>query len=805
MQEMHECVLYDKAENKAVKCKACAHRCTIQNGKTGICGIRGNIDGKLYLFVYGRPSAVNIDPIEKKPFFHFHPKTRAYSIGTFGCNFRCKFCFSSETTAANDGSVYTLEELFENSEFIINQEDGWVGKPRKNETFSHIGKRRRILKFFKHSYKGPLIRIKPYYVPEIKTTPYHEFFIYENGELKKVAASELKKSSFLVIPKIKPKGKRIIINTKRVLNKINRFFKVRVKYTDKDIEKIKQLKNKGYSSKMIGRMLGIHPVYIRKLLNPKTKITNKHRIVAISKDGYTKFKGEKGRGIPAKIKLNEELAELLGYYCCEGHITEAPQRPNSGCTVFSFGKHEKQLISRTARLIEKIFKTKPKIIERRTTTTVEVSGSSISTFFSILCGKRSSEKVVPSLLSKSNKKSIAAYIKAVVKGDGTVVKDAIAISTVSKKFAFGMYYLFLLAGYMPGFYIWKPKRTKKIEKRIVNQKTLYYVKLYSEKQRKKFLGMKYCYNKRSEENIKYKEMDGFWLVPIREIGMEYYSGYVYNMEVEGEHSYLANFVAVGNCQNWDLSQFPKAIAYGQGAEAARKVVEERSIPLPPEKAVSEAMEYGCEGMAYTYNEPTIFSEYAVDTAKIAKEKGLYNVYVSNGFITKEAIEYADRWIDAFNIDIKGDDRFYRELSGARLEPVLESIKELKKRKKWVEVTTLIVPGWNDSEEFLRWVAKWIADLDRGMPWHVTRFYPAYQMMDVPPTEEKTLLRAWEIGKEEGLNYVYVGNISAGEKENTYCPKCKFLLVERRWFDVVRNNIKNGKCPECGRKVEGVWD
>lgn len=258
------------------------------------------------------------------------------------------------------------------------------------------------------------------------------------------------------------------------------------------------------------------------------------------------------------------------------------------------------------------------------------------------------------------------------------------------------------------------------------------------------------------------------------------------------------------CQNWELSQFPKAIAYGQGAEAARRAVEERSIHLPPEEAVRQAVAEGCEGMAYTYNEPTIFTEYAVDTAKIAKEKGLYNVYVSNGFITKESIEYADAYINAFNIDIKGDDRFYRELAGARLEPVLESIKELKKRKKWVEVTTLIIPGWNDSEEFLRWVAKFIADIDKGMPWHVTRFFPAYQMMDVPPTEEAKLLRAWEIGKEEGLNYVYVGNISAGEKENTYCPKCKFLLIERRGFDVVRNNIKNGKCPECGRKVEGIW-
>jgi pyruvate formate lyase activating enzyme len=247
-----------------------------------------------------------------------------------------------------------------------------------------------------------------------------------------------------------------------------------------------------------------------------------------------------------------------------------------------------------------------------------------------------------------------------------------------------------------------------------------------------------------------------------------------------------------NCQNYDISQMPKP---------------QRQVPgehVTPEEVVEAAKLYKCESIAYTYNEPTIFFEYAYDIAKLAKKEGIKNVFVSNGYTTPEALRVMAPYLDANNIDLKSfSDDFYRKVCGARLEPVIDCIRLHKQLGIWIEITTLVIPSLNDSEENFRKIAEFIRNLDPGIPWHVSRFHPDYKLLDLPPTPVETLDRARKIGLEAGLKYVYQGNVP-GEGENTNCPSCGKLLIERRGYEVTRYRVKDGKCPHCGANIDGVW-
>ena len=244
-----------------------------------------------------------------------------------------------------------------------------------------------------------------------------------------------------------------------------------------------------------------------------------------------------------------------------------------------------------------------------------------------------------------------------------------------------------------------------------------------------------------------------------------------------------------HCQNWEISQ-PKII---MGQE------------IPPEELVGMALRSGSEGIAYTYTEPTIFYEYAHETSKLARKKGLYNVFVSNGYMTPDAIKEMD-WLDAARIDLKAfDDKFYRKVCGeAHLEPVLKSIGLLHK-KMHVEIITLLIPTLNDSDGEIRALSKWVRKLDKNIPLHFTAYYPANRMT-IPPTPVETLDRAREIAMGEGLNYVYTGNRPGDEGENTFCPKCGFKAIERRGMEMTANRLANGeKCPKCKAKIPVVLD
>ena len=250
-----------------------------------------------------------------------------------------------------------------------------------------------------------------------------------------------------------------------------------------------------------------------------------------------------------------------------------------------------------------------------------------------------------------------------------------------------------------------------------------------------------------------------------------------------------------HCQNYDISQWPH---------------DRPGEPLPGETAtpgsvVEAALRTGSNSISFTYTEPTIAMEFYLDTARLAREKGIGSVFVSNGYMTPESARLMAGVLDANNIDLKGDERFYRDICGAHLDPVKETIKIMHDAGVWVEVTTLVIPGHNDSDEVLSGIAGFIASVDPFIPWHVTRFHPVYKLTTEPVTPMAMLERARQTGKDFGLKYVYEGNVPGQGGENTYCHSCGELLIERMGFSIrTQRMLEGGECPSCGTVQRGRW-
>jgi pyruvate formate lyase activating enzyme len=269
------------------------------------------------------------------------------------------------------------------------------------------------------------------------------------------------------------------------------------------------------------------------------------------------------------------------------------------------------------------------------------------------------------------------------------------------------------------------------------------------------------------------------------------------------------------CQNWQISQWPKdhlpkhITANDEAPEplCPHLVTMEQDVPgesVSPVMIVAAAQKTGCLSISYTFTEPTIFFELAYDTAVLARQQGLKNNFISNGFISEAPQRQLCTVLDAANIDFKFfKDESYRRISRARLQPILDAIRRYHELGVWLELTTLVIPGVNDSDEELTQIAEYIASLSVAIPWHVSAYYPAYKMWNHPPTNADTLRRAQEIGFAAGLRYVYEGNIPGEGGENTYCYQCKSLLIERYGFTVLNNRIRNDSCPDCGARIDGV--
>jgi len=255
-----------------------------------------------------------------------------------------------------------------------------------------------------------------------------------------------------------------------------------------------------------------------------------------------------------------------------------------------------------------------------------------------------------------------------------------------------------------------------------------------------------------------------------------------------------NFTCL-HCQNYSLSQ----VGAGGPRSSGR-------APRLPQEVAASAVAGGCRSISYTYSEPTVFFEFAYDCCLEARKRGLKNVFVSNGYMSREAAVELAPVLDAINIDVKAfSEDFYRRICGASLQPVLDNVSFFKESGVWVEVTTLVIPGLNDSDEELRAIAEFLVGCAPDIPWHVSGFHPTYHLLDRPPTPPERLHTARQIGREAGLSYVYVGNIRGGSGEDTECPACGANLIRRRGFSIIENRLSSGTCPDCSAAIAGLWD
>ncbi|MCK4967857.1 MAG: AmmeMemoRadiSam system radical SAM enzyme [Candidatus Aenigmarchaeota archaeon] len=254
-----------------------------------------------------------------------------------------------------------------------------------------------------------------------------------------------------------------------------------------------------------------------------------------------------------------------------------------------------------------------------------------------------------------------------------------------------------------------------------------------------------------------------------------------------------NFTCL-HCQNFSISQYP----HSHNNEIIGQI-------LSPQQVIDDALANHCQSIAYTYTEPTIFFEYALAIMKLAKKNKLKNVWVSNGYFTEQTARLVAPYLDAINIDLKFfDDQLYQQVCGGRLQPILNSLKLIKQLNVWLEVTTLLIPGYTDQKNQLSKIAKFIAnELDVNTPWHISRFSPVYKMLEVSPTPIDLIKATAKIGKQAGLHYVYTGNFLDDKSENTYCPNCQTLLVQRQGYQIERFDQQE-KCPKCGQKIDLIY-
>ncbi len=774
----------DEADKK-IRCYACGHRCLIKDGGRGICKVRYNEGGVLRV-PHGYIGALQLDPIEKKPFNHVDPGALALSFGMLGCDFHCSYCFTPDTAIVTDRGVVAISDLFNPVEAVVGPHHAEIAFPRDLRTIAGSGRLRQVTKVFKHLYNGPLVVIKPYYLPEVRCTPDHRVYATDDPTQppQRIEAHHLTKKHFLAIPRQYEVATPQVVDVCAILAAYTPEFKVPHELPPEVVEYIMTASATGVSSRALGQELGKDPSYIRHV---RSKVqrglwTDTKPARLTIEDNRVRFAKERRPGIAASIPVDESFATLLGYYCAEGSINENKARPNSYTLVFTFGPRETDLAEETRQLLNMIFGVSPQIIARETTLAVAVGKSSIGLLFKSLCGSGATTKRVPQVIIDSPPSVIEAFLSAYLRGDGhRTMQGKISATTKSWALAYNVAWLGLKTGKLVSLYVNQVGSERLIQGRQVSQSPVQYSMVWYDSpiERKRIV------------------TDDFYLIPIRSLAAVEYDGAVYNLEVEEEHTYLANFLLVSNCQNWEISQ------HGRDEDAGRD-----PTPITPAELVALGKARGAQSIASTYNEPLITSEWAVSVFKVARQAGMRTLYISNGNTTPEAVTYLRPWLDAYKIDLKTmQDKQYRKLGGV-LQNVLDSIKRVKESGLWTEVVTLVVPGFNDSNDELWDAARYIASVSPDIPWHITAFHPDYRMTDPPATTVDTLIRAAEIGVEAGLNFVYAGNLPGrvGEWEHTYCPSCHETVVRRFGFHVIENRLKatNGHCPKCNTLVPGVW-
>ncbi len=806
-----EALLYEPVPGPGgrVRCTACARYCNIPEGKIGLCGIRGNVDGKLWLFVYGKIIAGHIDPIEKKPVTHYMPGSKIFSIATTGCNWLCHYCFTPETSVFTNHGVKTFDQLY--SEGHNEQTTGLNGQRDLDgiTTLTHRGRFKPVKQVFRHFYHGPMLTIRPWYLPSIRCTPDHKILTTSNPEKEttRVQARFITKKNYVVIPKIKqPKATNTIdLATFLKALRLPKYKKTRsnrqwrLDYSTPS--KISRLTAKGLTSREIGRIVDLSPVTVRRARSGLAR-SSAHELsnqygpyrVVVSTDRIKLSNSKKS--VPRFIRLDENFAKLLGYYCADGSISKNRNRPNSFSVSFSFGKDEKSNINDVRRLIKRVFGLESGVVIQGSTAHVSFSNSILGHLFRELCGNDCYTKKVPDIvLTSTEKKVIEAFLNGYLAGDGYLTpenrsrnRSYLGANSVSKTLSMGVALLFIKIGSVPRLYVSENSPVTVVEGRTVSRHNDYLLKVLKKTGASRDSALEW-------EDIRglVVEQKDCYLVPVKTVATEEYSGFVYNMEVDVDHTYVANTIAVSNCQNFDISQ--------------RRKIE--GIDVTPEKVVEMTKRYRCEGLAYTYNEPTIFIEFAHDIGVQARKAGLINIFVSNGYDTPETVGMMRDFLDCITVDFKGsgETSFVRKYIGiANADPIFQALLEIRdKTKVHIEITDLIVPEIGDDLDAAKKLSSWVYDnLGPDTPIHFLRFHPDYKLMHLPSTPTETLEKHHAVAKSAGLNYVYIGNVPGHPLEHTYCPECGKVVVERYGFDIGGWYLDNqNRCMYCGNEISIV--
>ena len=776
--------LYERLPGERVRCVACGHRCLIPPGHEGICRVRFNDAGTLRV-PFGYVGALQLDPVEKKPFFHALPGSTALSFGMLGCDYHCGYCFPGDTVVLTDLGPMTFADFHSSCERKQSRLDADLAYPEGRKVVAASGSLRRVQGVFKHPYRGELMSLTALYLPPLRCTPDHRVYATSTPDQPPglVAARDLTSGHYLAIPRrVSAQGCQTL-SVATILAAHQVTHKVWWKLSEEDRGLIATASAAGTTSRAIGLTLGKSASYVRHVRSKIARgLAKSSQTQPVLLEGNTvRFPQERRPGIPASLAIDQDFAALLGYYCAEGCVVKTAARPNSYVLNFSFSRQETGLAKRVVELLAKCLAVKGRLVLRDTTLAVVVGKSSAGLLFKLLAGCRSSEKRVPAEIAAAAPDVARAFLEAYVDGDGhRYANGKVGITTISRGLAHGIAWLALRLGHLPSLYVNEMAQFGVIQGRRVSRAPAQYTVVWY-----------------TEGRVRRRmvETPDYFLIPLHAVGREAYDGAVYNMEVEGENSYLAGFFAVSNCQNWLTSQALR----DQDA-----VVDPENIT--PAELVRLAQARGARIMTSTYNEPLITSEWAMAVFKEARPAGLLCSYVSNGNGTPEVLDYIRPWVSLYKVDLKSfRDRSYRDLGGT-LERVLETIRSLHAQGFWLEIVTLVIPGFNDSDEELRDIAEFLASVSPDIPWHVTAFHPDYKMTQPPRTGAESLMRAVEIGDRAGLRFVYAGNLPGHVKnrENTYCPGCQALLIERAGFQVRQNRLVRGHCPDCARAIPGVW-
>jgi putative pyruvate formate lyase activating enzyme len=641
------------------------------------------------------------------------------------CNLRCVFCFHPDTFVPTSSGLVRIADLF--NEGLDEQLLG-EGKVRffvrQMRTVTREGQWAPVTKAFCRPFVGDLVRIKPFSCPPLLLTPNHEVFVSSKKDpwrTVKVRADAVSADDYLLVARRAPAGLSVDVDLHSLLaGEAGRF---RKRERRQPAGHLGSLFTAAATSAELAEATGYHPAYVRKLRGQWRR-----GVLAgeggwssndlLEENGLVRFKTEGRPGIPARIALDERLAWLLGIYCAEGHVYSAKDRPNSHRLVFSFGPHEGALVERTARLLQELFGVCAAVVHRRTATAVEVYKASLALAFARLCGRGSHSKRVPGLVAQVTPEVVQAFLLGVQAGDGCDRGRHIAVNTVSETFAAGLFEVGLLLGCLPSFHRWRPAPTKVIEGREVKQSILYYIKFPA------------INEQTGKRRSRWKETESHYLVPVHRIDRVPYEGPVYNLEVgDPDHSYLAPFVAVSNCQNFETSQL------GEGEELDARGLAGLMLSLQKQ---------GCHNINFVT--PEHVAPQIVEALPHAIGMGLRLplVYNTSAYDSLDSLRVLEGLVDLYMPDFKLWDEaasrlylsavHYPQVAREAIGEMHRQVGDLKADEdglalRGVLVRHLVMPG---RLEDTRQIVAWLATLSRDTYLNLMdQYYPAWKVKSNP--------------------------------------------------------------------------